>query len=125
MLKIMTNQIHLLRHQASSSSTGKEASTGNGNEQNQRKTHPATQRPRDAFQFYSNPENLRRAMNLEPIDFSTEDQDNTQVEKRSRISFEKEPLAMLLDRMENDEETRPPSTPRESLRLLVVHIFHE
>ena len=44
-------------------------------------------------------------MNLEPIDFSTEDNDNNaQVEKRTRISFERDPLSIMMDRMENDEE---------------------
>ena len=56
----------------------------------------------DPFLFYSNPENLRRALNFQPVDYSTDGASyrNTQnIVRKTRISFEKDPLALL---MEND-----------------------
>lgn len=56
-------------------------------------------KPRDPFLFYSNPSNLRRAMNFETIDFNTDESspNDTQVVRKTRISFEKDPFAMLMD----------------------------
>lgn len=55
---------------------------------------------RDAFLFYSNPENLRRAWRFEPpVQSNTEDaSSNSQVIKRkTRISFERDPLSLMMD----------------------------
>ena len=54
-------------------------------------------RARDPFQFYSNPRNLRRALTLQPPDSSSEeDHGQTQVKRKKRISFEMDPLALLM-----------------------------
>ena len=55
----------------------------------------------DAFLFYSEPSNLRRALNFE-LDFAGDDSSEhrdaqTQgVERKTRITFEKDPLSILM-----------------------------
>ena len=58
-------------------------------------------KPHDPFLFYSDPENLRRALHFLPVDYSREDSSfANQVERKTRITFEKDPLALM---MEDDE----------------------
>mmetsp|Transcript_29415 Transcript_29415/g.62453 ORF Transcript_29415/g.62453 Transcript_29415/m.62453 type:complete len:110 (-) Transcript_29415:158-487(-) len=55
----------------------------------------------DPFLFYSNPTNLRRALNFESIDFNAEDSSaNVQVVRKTRISFEKDPLTLMMEDIE-------------------------
>lgn len=57
------------------------------------------QHPRDAFLFYSNPENLEKALNLEDVDYRNED---TSITRKTRISFEKHSLSLMSDFLFDD-----------------------
>lgn len=51
----------------------------------------------DAFQFYSVPENVQNARNLNPVDYSNDSSgsSSTPIERKTRISFETDLLAMM------------------------------
>ena len=61
----------------------------------------------DPFLFYSNPANLRRALHFESEDINDQEEDPTDeiqqpVERKTRISFEKDPLTLIME----DEDFR-------------------
>ena len=56
-------------------------------------------KPRDPFLFYSNPDNLRRELSLQQMEYITENatSNDTQFIRKTRISFEKDPLTLMME----------------------------
>ena len=51
----------------------------------------------DPFLFYSIDENIYNAMNLKPIDYSNDgSKSNTPITRKTRISFEKDALSLMI-----------------------------
>ena len=60
-------------------------------------------RAKDPFLFYSNRENLRRARQFEEINYSTEDLLHGTTLRKTRISFEKDAVSLMMDMLLQDE----------------------
>ena len=79
--------------------------TNFGTVRNDRETDSNTRR-RDTFLFYSDPANLNRRLNMQSeasdAEHAPSDIIKNQVARKTRISFEKDPLALLME----DEEFR-------------------
>lgn len=66
-------------------------------------------RPKDAFLFYSNKENLRKALNFETIDYKSEDSSAKTTVRKTRIAFERDLFSIMAhelwgDDMESDDD---------------------
>ena len=56
------------------------------------------QRPEDPFLFYSNDENLRRALNFEPLNYTNVGTNpSVPIVRKTRISFETDVLSLLAE----------------------------
>ena len=70
-----------------------------------RVSHQPIQRAKtkDPFLFYSNKENLERARSLGEVDYSTEDSLHGTTLRKTRISFEKDAVSLMMDMLLHDE----------------------
>ncbi|KAL7534098.1 hypothetical protein ACHAXR_006744 [Thalassiosira sp. AJA248-18] len=90
-------------NQLSKDTTGENGSTrainGNNATSINNKNTLASSSPQDPFLFYSNPANLRRELSLQPIDYDAEmpSSNSEQTVRKTRISFEKDPLTLLME----------------------------
>ena len=68
-------------------------------------SHQPIQRAKakDPFLFYSNRENLERTRSFEEVDYSTEDSLHGTTLRKTRISFEKDAVSLMMDMLLNDE----------------------
>eukprot|EP00579_Thalassiosira_antarctica_P009310 CAMPEP_0201883512 /NCGR_PEP_ID=MMETSP0902-20130614/15876_1 /ASSEMBLY_ACC=CAM_ASM_000551 /TAXON_ID=420261 /ORGANISM="Thalassiosira antarctica, Strain CCMP982" /LENGTH=100 /DNA_ID=CAMNT_0048412323 /DNA_START=88 /DNA_END=390 /DNA_ORIENTATION=- len=95
------NNINLSNGTAAAIAADRNATTPTGSSISHQPSHRT--RAKDPFLFYSNRENLQRARYFEEVNYSTEDLLHGTTIRKTRISFEKDAVSLMMDMLLQDE----------------------